>query len=114
MLIPYFSQCDRLRIFYKEGEALWQEMMDNRFPVVLGKAMGAVDATDLLDEDETLESLFHYHLDSDPEAQFYTSSIRGEEVYFLQSSGFEMIFMPESISKTLTLSDEKRETPKLY
>ena len=113
MSLPYFSQCDKFRTHYIEGEELWQEMMANKSPIVLGKVIEEIDASRLLDEDETLESLFHDHLDSDLSTQFYRSDMYGETVYFLQTAGFEFIFMPELLSSALTRIDVEPASPKL-
>jgi hypothetical protein len=87
-VLPFLEQCDRLRMQYTNGEAVWQEMIQNARRISLEELAAAVDPSRLLDEDETLEDF----IADDPDAGFYASSVQGEPVYFVEARAFEFLF----------------------
>lgn len=86
--LPLLGQCDRIRRLYAEGEAFWQEMMQNAEPVGQEDFAAAVDLSALLEDDETLEA---YTAD-DPSSGTFRSSVAGQPVFFVQTHGFEFVF----------------------
>ncbi|WP_415912894.1 hypothetical protein [Neptuniibacter sp. QD37_11] len=91
----YQTDCANFRRTDKEGhelrEAQWHEMMANRVSIPEGNFTTVCDVDTLLDEGETLDE----YLMGDPDAGFYRSAIDGYAVFFIQHSGFEMIFWHE-------------------
>lgn len=86
--LPLLGQCDRIRRSYAEGEAFWQEMMQNAEPIGQEDFAAAVDLSALLEDDETLEA---YTAD-DPSSGTFRSSVAGQPVLFVQTHGFEFVF----------------------
>ena len=86
----YFTQCDKWRRNFTNGESNWQEMMANRTAIDESEFLDCVDieTSAFLDEDESLEEFMR----DDPESGFYASSIKGNVLYFIQTCGFEFIF----------------------
>lgn len=84
----YFTQCDKWRIRYVEGESLWHKMMRNKRPITVEAIKSKAELQDLLDDDETIEEF----IADDPDAGFYLSHLGSEYVLFIQTAGFEFIF----------------------
>lgn len=84
----YFNQCDRWRIRYDNGEECWQDMMANKTAISLEAFLLLVDASGLLDEDETVMDF----VADDPDHGFFVSIASGTPVVFLANAGFEFIF----------------------
>lgn len=85
----FLGPCDRLRM--AGGEELWQHMMLHRQPISIDRFATECRLETLLEDDETLEDF----IASDPESGFY-SSVWGEQpCRFIQTCGFEFIFIPQ-------------------
>lgn len=87
----YHTQCDRFRQ-NEQGESDWQEMMRNARKIPMSQFEAVCNPEGILDEGETLDDFVS--CSSDPDSDFYVSSIRDHRVLFYQSAGFEFIFTP--------------------
>ena len=89
----YIGQCDTLRRKCDENEKYWQNMMNKKKSVYLREFLNKVDMSALLDDDETTVQYFKDIRKQDPETIIYKSYWGNEECYFIQTSGFEFIFV---------------------
>lgn len=100
----YIGSCEQLRIkradgsftkYYKpENEELWHQMIVNAKQIDTDTFVNSVEiTTDLRDEDETPLEWVQYIMADDPTSGVYVSTWDGKEVMYLQSGGFEWIFM---------------------
>jgi len=86
--LKYCGQCNQLRQTL-EGERCWQQMIYLREPISMEEFEAACEIETLMDEDETLEDF----IIGDSEAGFYKSLWGNQPCIFIQSSGFEFIFI---------------------
>lgn len=86
----FLGPCDRVRRRSAENEAKWHRMMAAAKPVSRAEFLKRVDLTRALDEDETPEQ-FTDHAD----VKFMRSVWGTKPAYFMQTHGFEYIFVPD-------------------
>jgi hypothetical protein len=90
----YIGQCDRLR--GSGCEVDWQRMMESRERISMREFMDATDYGNIVDADlnpdMSPEDLLAEWISDDPDAGFYRSEWQGMPAYFVQHSGFELIF----------------------
>lgn len=89
----YVGQCDLLRRKGASNEAKWQAMMSCAEPVSVEDFLVNVDISDLLDEDETEQQWVADRRREDPSTGFYRSWWGSERAWFIQTAGFEYIFL---------------------
>lgn len=85
----YLGQCDRVRQDCAGGEGNWQYMIENAVKVPLEELGAVVDVTEIMDEDETWNS----YIEDNPDAIAYKSMWGDKPCYFLQTAGFEFIWV---------------------
>lgn len=88
----FYLPCDRLR--RKDGgEDFWNSMMRVREKVPRDLFLGRCDLTGLLgDESLTPDEELNEFIQSDPDSGFYRSRVGCDEVFFIQTAGFEFVF----------------------
>lgn len=89
----YIGQCDTLRRTCDQNEAFWHEMMKNKQKISFKTFLKNVDFQKLLDDGETAESYIKDALRTDSETAAYVSNWGDKEAMFLQTAGFEFIFV---------------------
>lgn len=89
----YLGQCDLLRHASNENEAKWHEMMNNKQPISFIKLINSVEMSSMLDDDEEPSQYIKDALREDPETSAYISNWGNNECMFLQTAGFEFIFI---------------------
>lgn len=87
----YLGQCDRLRRTPK-GENNWQLMMEQKVPISITQFQADCDLEPLLDPDDPRDTLEEF-ICSDPDSGFYQSFWGSQPCMFLQTCGFEFIFV---------------------
>ena len=101
----YIGTCDRLRLNNPENELKWREMIKNKSELNVKDFKKDLDASQLLDDDETIDDFLNY-LSSNDTIKFYKSKWGDKECKFIQTSGtngFEYIFVNDNdMSKQLT------------
>lgn len=85
----YLEQCDRFRLFYEGGEHAWERMMKFRIPVEREVFMEIVDVSTFLDDSDEVA----YYEMQDPDTKFFVSILGEHLCVFVQSCGFEFIFV---------------------
>lgn len=93
MAMRYLGQCDRLRRASGGNDRMWQAMMRRAEPASFGEFLAHVDMTELLDEGETPREYLKNAVRSDPRTGVYRSWWGAEPAWFLQTAGFEFIFV---------------------
>ena len=90
----YLGQCDKLRVTEK-GEYNWQQMVNlaNKKQVSTLMFPTICDITPLLAEEETPTDFIANLVQEDPDTVCYKSFWGHQICYYLQSSGFEFIFI---------------------
>jgi predicted GNAT family acetyltransferase len=88
----YLGQCDRLRLSSPHAEATWQAMIAGRKPISRAAFLAKADLGPLLDEDETKAQW----LSAQPGARFFASSWDGDKAVYIETAGFEFIFVEPS------------------
>jgi len=83
--IPFLGTCDRVRRT-SQGENFWQEMMENKKKISEREFLKNVDLKNMLDEDETWKEWKESQADK---VEYFKSL---NNVYFVQTAGFEFIF----------------------
>ena len=83
--VPFIGTCDRVRRKPK-GEDFWQCMMGSRKKTSEREFLRNVDLRDMLDADETWKEWKESQADI---IKYYKAE---DNVYFLQTAGFEFIF----------------------
>jgi len=89
----YIGQCDMLRRKSDENEQYWDIMMKNRKKISFNTFISNVDMSEMLDSDENPKTYIQDSLKTDPETATYVSSWGNKEAMFLQTAGFEFIFV---------------------
>jgi len=83
----FLGPCDRLRL--AGNEDLWQKMMLLKIPISMSEFEVSCQLDLLLDEGETLMEF----IAGDPESNFFISFWGDQPCMFLQTHGFEFIFI---------------------
>ena len=91
--LHYLGQCDKLRMQSKENEQNWQSMMQHKRKISLSKFKSAVDTKVLLDPGESIDSYLKDRLREDPSTAAYESTWGSNKAVFLQTAGFEFIWI---------------------
>lgn len=86
--LQYLGQCDALRR-KPGGEQNWKEMMRLREPATKAEFKRSVELHMILDPKETLEQF----VADDPTAAFFRSVWGDKPCYFMQTAGFEFIWV---------------------
>ena len=89
----YIGQCDTLRKMGEQNESYWQTMMSNKQKITFEEFMNGVDMNKLLDDDENPIDFIKDSVNSDSTTTAYVSNWGDKETYFLQTAGFEFIFV---------------------
>jgi len=89
----YIGQCDLLRRKGASNEQKWHAMMSCAEPVSFKTFLAHVDMTPMLDEDDTSSNWITEHRRSDPSTQAYRSWWGTERCWFIQTAGYEFIFL---------------------
>lgn len=85
--LSYLGQCDNL---LKNGfESHWERMMQQRIPISADKVKRECNLSQLLDPDEDLMDF----IAGDPTSQFFESYWGQQRCIFIQTHGFEFIFV---------------------
>ena len=89
----YIGKCDELRRQSLEYEGYWQTVVANKKEIPFRKFIKEVDMSPILDEGETPEEFISDCLISDSETMTYVSIWNNQEAFFLETCGFEFIFV---------------------
>jgi predicted GNAT family acetyltransferase len=89
----YIGQCDTLRRGNEQNEEYWQQMMSNKQKIDFNQFINGVDMDRLLDDGETTQEFIQDLINSDPSTSAYVSNWGNKETYFIQTAGFEFIFV---------------------
>lgn len=89
----YLGQCNVLRRGSASREQKWQAMMRCAEPVSFATFLANVDLSELLDDDETPREYLANAVRSDPATGVYRSWWGEDPAWFLQTAGFEFIFV---------------------
>lgn len=89
----YIGQCDTLRRKCDNNEEFWHSMMKNKKKISFKNFINRVDFNQILDNDETPEQYIKDALMTDNETAAYISNWGDKEAMFLQTAGFEFIFV---------------------
>lgn len=92
-LKKYLGQCDTLRRGQACNEEFWQNMMNNKIEIPFKEFIDGIDASKFLDEDETMSEYIDNSLRIDSDTKTYISKWDDKDVVFLQTAGFEFIFI---------------------
>jgi hypothetical protein len=89
----YIGQCDTLRRGNEQNEDYWQQMMSNKQKINFNRFIDGVDMNRLLEDDETPKGYIKDLIRGDPSTSAYVSNWGDKETYFIQTAGFEFIFV---------------------
>lgn len=89
----YVGQCDLVRRKSASNEHKWQAMMGCAQRVSFKALLDSVDITPLLDEGETPRGWIADQQRADPSTQAYRSWWGTERCWFIQTAGYEFIFL---------------------
>ena len=89
----YIGQCDLLRHKCSGNEDNWHDMMKNKKQISFSEFINSVDMQKMLDDGETPEQYIKDALRSDSETLAYISNWGDKEAMFIQTAGFEFIFV---------------------
>ncbi len=89
----YIGQCNVLRGKCTDNEKYWQDMVKNKRPIPFNVFIKNVDIYAILDEGETPQTYIKELLISDPSTKSYISTWGNDEAMFLETHGFEFIFV---------------------
>lgn len=89
----YLGQCDRVRRASAENEQKWHTMMGVSEKVPVSTFLKQVDFTPLLEDDETAQRYIAHAAKQDASTATYRSWWGGKRCWFLQTAGFEFIFV---------------------
>jgi hypothetical protein len=105
----YFTQCDRFRREYENGESLWHEMMNSALPTHSSQFEHFCDLPGMLDEGETWDTFTA----DNPDARLCRSYLAGLPCIFIQVRGFEFIFMrPEDQARLKRTPETVPDVPR--
>lgn len=91
--LHYIGQCDRLRKACEDNENYWQKMMLLAKPISFKTFINSTDMRPLIDDDETPVLYINNSIKSDKETGVYKSIWGNKPCMFLQTAGFEFIFV---------------------
>ena len=91
-IFTYLGQCDKLRKNGGSFERAWHKMIKEK-KQVKNTILNNVDFSGLLDDDETFIEYFNNALREDSSTALYKSVWGFTDCYFLQTCGFEFIFV---------------------
>jgi hypothetical protein len=89
----YLGQCDLLRHKCTNNEEHWHEMMANKKQIPFKTFIKNVEMQSMLDDDENPIDYIKDALREDSETATYLSNWGDKECMFLQTAGFEFIFV---------------------
>jgi hypothetical protein len=89
----YLGQCDKLRMC-GNNEA-WQNMMSQKQPISKEEFVATCDISPILEDDEPDQAIDDFTV-GDPNPGFYKSVWGETPACFLQTHGFEFIFVKPS------------------
>lgn len=89
----FVGTCDRVRRRGDEQEQLWHEMVRHARKITPQQFLAKVDMSKVLDEDESPEGWLGDIMRSDPSATAYESVWGDRLCWFIESDGFEFIFI---------------------
>lgn len=89
----YLGQCDTLRRKCSDNEEYWQDMMKNRMKIPFKTFINSVDMSKMLDIDEKPINFISDAIRTDKSTATYESNWGDKPAMFLQTSGFEFIFV---------------------
>jgi len=89
----YLGQCNVVRRRGAAEEALWHAMIAAAHPISKATFLRHVDLSPLLDDGETAQGFLRTVEASDPDATMYESMWGHQRCWYLQTSGFEFIFV---------------------
>ena len=93
LLKQYIGQCNILRHDSTCNEEFWHEMIANKVEIPIEEFVNSVDGSKITDDDETLLEYIEHATLVDDKTKTYISNWGDNEAMFLQSSGFEFIFI---------------------
>jgi hypothetical protein len=106
----YIGQCDRVRRKNASNEHKWHAMMGCAEPISFQTFLAHVDMAPMLDEDETPSNWITEHRRSDPSTQAYRSWWGTERCWFIQTAGYEFIFL-DATGAMLGSDDDDDDDP---
>lgn len=89
----YLGQCNIVRRRGAAEEAMWHAMIAAAQPISTAAFLRNVDLTPLLDDGETPQDFVRGAKASDPDTGTYESIWGDRRCWFLQTAGFEFIFV---------------------
>lgn len=89
----YIGQCNTLRIISDENEKYWHDMMKDKKKILFNKFIKSVNCEKFLDNGETMKDYINDCYLSDNTTKTYISHWGNIECMFLQTCGFEFIFI---------------------
>jgi len=89
----YLGQCDSLRRKCTDNEAYWGDMMKNKSKISFNDFIHGVNMSNMLDSDETPKEYIKDSIKNDPTTAAYISKWGDKDCMFLQTAGFEFIFI---------------------
>lgn len=103
----YIGQCDSLRRDCNVNEEHWQKMMKLKTPTSFKIFLASVDMSPLIDDQQTPEEYIADALKADPTTKAYKSVWNNNLAMFLQTHGFEFIFVRNNMKANHMLSQLK-------
>ena len=94
-MTTYAGQCDLVRRKSASNEDRWQAMMGCAQPVAMATFLREVDISPLLDEDESPRQFIADAKRADPSTTAYRSYWGPTSCWFLQTAGYEYIFLDD-------------------
>jgi len=91
--LQYLGQCDLLRHKSEENEEKWHKMMADKQQISFDDFVKSVDYNAILDEDEDIKTYLEDAVRADDSTAAYKSMWGDKETIFLQTAGFEFIFV---------------------
>lgn len=89
----YLGQCDRLRMMSDENEQKWQEMMRDKTRISSTKFIKNTSGEIFLDDDISMKEYINHLYLTDPSTKIYMSYWGHRECSFIQTCGYEYIFV---------------------
>lgn len=92
-LKQYIGQCDTLRRESTCNEEYWHDMMKNKVKISFDDFIKNVNFDKLLDNGESIKDYIDNAIKTDADTAAYTSNWGDKDCIFLQTAGFEFIFI---------------------
>ena len=89
----YLGQCDTLRRISEENEIKWINMMKDKIKISFKVFVLNINPNNFIDDDENISDYLLYCKKEDPETSTYMSYWGDKECFFIQTCGFEFIFV---------------------